>query len=212
MESNKKEKSKFEIKRELISKDLSKLLGALIVILLITGICGYAGYIYSKDNNLSISHGIIFGILFPLGIGLLELFNCNNFFCFVLYTLAYIAIASFMPTFVGGILLFLMIGIVIIDFIDIERKDRSEEINQIIEDTNYKENLIEKDPISVDTDETIENIENKDIYGEEFECEMCFKKISEEEYELYDGMCEDCFMDVHIDNDGNYHDEEFFDK
>ena len=114
MESNKKEKSKLEIKRELISNDLSKLLGALIFILLIAALCGYAGYIYSKDNNLSISHGIIFGILFPLGVSLLELLDCNNFFCFILYTIVYIAIVSFIPTFVGGIILLLIIGIFII--------------------------------------------------------------------------------------------------
>ena len=28
-------------------------------------------------------------------------------------------------------------------------------------------------------------------------CERCFKKISLEDYELYDGMCEDCFYDVY---------------
>lgn len=228
MKSNKKEKSKLEIKKELISNDLSELLGALIIILLITGVCGYVGYLYSKDNNISISHGIIFGTLFPLGVSLLELFDCNNFFCFILYTIVYIAIVSFLPTFFGGIILFLIIGIIIIDFVYIKRKDRTEEINNIIEKNNVDSNknynyninenrVYDKSNISITpselktVDEEIENNENKNIYTEEvYECEMCFKKISEEEYELYDGMCEDCFMDVHIDNDGNYHDEELF--
>ena len=40
---------------------------------------------------------------------------------------------------------------------------------------------------------------------------MCFKKISEEEYELYDCMCEECFMDAHTDKYGNFHDDEYFD-
>ncbi len=214
MESNKKEKSKLEIKSELISNDLSDLLGTLILILLIAGICGYVGYIYSKDNNLSISHGIIFGILFPLGVGLLELFDLNNFFCFILYTIVYIAIVNFIPTFVGGIILFLLILIFMIDYIYIEEKDRTEEINNIIAKNNivsnksYNYNTDVKE-VYDKSDEYLTSSEPK-IMEEEFECEMCFKKISEEEYETYDGMCEDCFMNVHIDDDGNYHDEEIF--
>ena len=51
MGNNKKEKTKLEIKKELISKDLSKLLGALIIVLLISGISGYIGYIYSKEQD-----------------------------------------------------------------------------------------------------------------------------------------------------------------
>ena len=136
MESNEKEKSKLELKRKLISNDLSKLLGALIFILLVAGVSGYVGYIYSKDNNLSISHGIIFGALFPLGVGLLEQFDCNNFFCFILYTIIYITIVSFIPTFVGVIILLLIIGIFIIDLISIEREDRTEKINSIISKNN----------------------------------------------------------------------------
>lgn len=38
---------------------------------------------------------------------------------------------------------------------------------------------------------------------EEYECERCFKKISQEEFELYDGMCEECFDETHYDFDGN---------
>lgn len=32
-------------------------------------------------------------------------------------------------------------------------------------------------------------------YDEEYYCEMCFKKITKEDYELYDCMCEDCFFE-----------------
>ena len=41
---------------------------------------------------------------------------------------------------------------------------------------------------------------------EKYYCERCFKEISYEESELYDNMCEECFMDTHIDNQGNYMD------
>lgn len=45
----------------------------------------------------------------------------------------------------------------------------------------------------------------------ECECERCFKKISLEEYELNDFMCEDRYQEVHTDKNGNFHDDEYFD-
>ena len=45
----------------------------------------------------------------------------------------------------------------------------------------------------------------------ECRCERCFKKISLEEYELNDFMCEDCYQEVHTDKNGNFHDDEYFD-
>ncbi len=222
--SDEQNKEKLNIKNKLISEDLSKLLGALVVLFIASGLCGYIGYIFSIDNNLSISHGIIFGIIFPLGVGLLELFNCNNFFCFILYTILYIAVINYIPTFVGGIILFLLIGVIIIDFVYIKEKDRTEEVEEYYNHIKY---IKEKNESRQSAEElireygTIKDMENSksdtDIdYSkrneEVYECEMCFKKISQEEYELYDCMCEDCFMDVHIDDDGNYHEEEFWDK
>lgn len=41
------------------------------------------------------------------------------------------------------------------------------------------------------------------IEEEKFYCERCFKRISEEEYEMNDCMCEDCYTDV------NYYGEDF---
>ena len=38
------------------------------------------------------------------------------------------------------------------------------------------------------------------ILEESFYCERCFKKISEEEYEMNDGMCEDCYEDVVVNH------------
>ncbi len=226
MDLNKKQdKEKLNIKKELILDDLSKLLALLVVFLLVAGLCGYAGYAYSKDNNLNIDHGIIFGILFPLGVGLLELLNINNFFSFILYTIVYLSIVSSLPTFVGVIILFLIIAISIMDAIYIIKKDRTEEIER-----NYKKNTHSNTKSVIDvpnnryssnhtTESLIDNIDIDDIDNtendyfkedDEFECEMCFKKISQEEYELYDCMCEECFMDVHIDNDGNFHEDENF--
>ena len=35
---------------------------------------------------------------------------------------------------------------------------------------------------------------------EEYYCERCLKKISYEDYEIYDGMCEECFEEIDLDD------------
>ena len=82
------------------------------------------------------------------------------------------------------------------------KDDNNEEIFKYNEDE--EENLFKEDDYNLDED----SFQDED---EKFECEMCFKKISREEYELYDFMCEECFMIAHTDKYGNFHDDEFFD-
>lgn len=221
MEKNETNESKLDIKKKLISKDLKELLKALVVFLLIEGLFGYIGYIYSKDNNLNINHGIIYGCVFPLGFILLNSLNCDNIFTCLIYIIAYLIVVDNIPTFVGTIILIAIISIFIINFIHIEKKDRTEKIekyykkndNITITQNNVTkaEDLIKRYGTENDTkneDNLDKNIAKYD--DDEYECEICFKKISKEEYELYDCMCEDCFMDLHIDNDGNFHDDENF--
>ena len=205
----KNDKNKIDIKSQLISNELNEFLKSLIVFLLISILFGYVGYIYSKDNNLSISHGIIFGVLFPLGVGLLEMSNFSNFFITLIYTIAYLAIASHIPTFVGGIILFIIIGLLVINFIYIEKKDRTKEIEEY---NNYNNCNKKRNVTTIQNNNYIAEDYSIKENPEEYECEMCFKKISEEEYELYDCMCEECFMDAHTDKYGNFHDDEYFDS
>ena len=44
------------------------------------------------------------------------------------------------------------------------------------------------------------NFNYDNSFKEEYYCEMCFKKITEEEYENFDGMCEECFEAENFDN------------
>lgn len=37
-------------------------------------------------------------------------------------------------------------------------------------------------------------------FKDEYYCEMCFKKITEEEYDNFDGMCEECFEAENFDH------------
>ena len=226
IEKDEETKRKFQIKRELISKDLTNYLKLFIPTLLITGLFGYIGYVYNKDNNGDIVKGIIFGAIYPLGLLILKIIkeiniSSWNTFPYIIYTIIWIGIADSIPTWIGITILFTIIIFFITLFIIIELKDRSIKINEIYENEKIpqrKLNIAEKEKVYISSNE-LGDIEkeinqNETYIGEsedeeeEYECEMCFKKISYEEWETYDMMCEDCFMELHIDNDGNYHDEE----
>ena len=86
-------KSDEDIKKELISKDLNELIKPLLIFVVLAILFGYAGYVYSVDNNQDIKHGIIFGSLFPLGIALIKAFDIENFFIYIAYTITYICIS-----------------------------------------------------------------------------------------------------------------------
>ncbi len=217
------EKEKFDMKKEFISKDLNELFKLLVKFFVMMVLFGYIGYVYSKDNNISISHGIIFGSIFPLGIAILNSNNYNSIFTYIIYTIAYLIIVDYIPTFIGIIVLFTIILVFIGKFIYIEKKDRTEEILEYY-NSKKSNNTITTSNNESATKEIIENYSTKrpnerlndydderfSNYEEEYECEICFKKISEEEFELYDCMCEECFMEVHIDEDGHFHDDKYF--
>lgn len=223
MKNNVKVKTKEDIKKDLISKDLNELIKPLFMFVLLSVLFGYLGYRYCIDNNLDIIHGIVFGSLFPLIPALIIAFDYGSFFIYIVYTIAYISLIGYVPTLIGFIILFIIIAIFIICFIHIEKKDRTEEISKIYYYSNNMttpvktkttEETGEKYIPVIDDEEPEEDIE-KDIFEEEeeleYECERCFKKISLEEYELNDFMCEDCYQEVHTDKNGNFHDDEYFD-
>ena len=224
MKNSEKGKTKLDIKRNLISKDLTELIKPLFTFVVLAVLFGYGGYKYCIDNNLDIIHGIVFGSLFPLGLALINALDYGNIFTCIVYIIAYICLVDYVPTFIGFIILFIIIAIFIVWFIYIEKKDRTEEISKIYYYSNdmttpvkikTTEEIGEK-YIPVINDELDYDIE-KDIFDEdedeqlEYECERCFKKISFEEYETNDFMCEDCYQEVHTDEHGNFHDDKYFD-
>ena len=228
MENSEEVNKKIDIERKRISEELTELIKLLLAFILLGVSFGYIGYTYSIANNQDIKHGIVFGSLFPLGIGLIKALDIGNTFIYIVYTIAYICLIEYVPTFVGFIILFTIIAIFIIRFICIERKNRTKgvvsKINNLnnANDTKPKTNtiipkpkeIIKEDYIPI-IDEKIEANTKNDFMDEEekleFECERCFKKISFEEYELNDSMCEDCYEDVHTDKHGNFHEDEYFD-
>lgn len=236
VEKNEESKRKFEIKRGLISKDLTNYLKLFIPTLLSLGLFGYIGYLYNKENNGDIVRGIIFGAIYPLGLLILKIIKeinvlSWNTFPYIIYTIIWLCVADSIPFWIGITILSTIIIFFITLFIIIEVKDRNKEINEIYENekiTQETVNISEKAKSELDnymSSNELRDIEKEDLIEketnpnetyfeeskdeeDEYECERCFKKISYEEWETYDMMCEDCFMDVHLDEDGNYHDEE----
>ena len=100
----------------------------------------------------------------------------------IIFTIAYIYCAVFMPTIVGVIIFSAIILLFVVIFIHIEIKDRTNEVERINEsnkiivakstEQNTAINLdninFSKEKLEVDDDEE---------YEEKYECEICFKEI-----------------------------------
>lgn len=199
-------KEKKEMKEELKSKELTEIIVGLLSFMILSGIFGYVGYKFCLDNHYDIQKGIVFGALFPMGLAILKELHLGNIFTYIAYTIIYIIVLDYVPTFVGIILLFLIISLFIIAFISTLKKDRTEEINKIYKAQHFEPtkkttytSFIQERPKTIHSNETFEC----DKMENEYECERCFRKISEEEFDLYDGMCEECFDETHYDFNGN---------
>lgn len=58
----------------------------------------------------------------------------------------------------------------------------------------------------VDTDKKVDTYDDVDD-DEQYYCERCDKRISQEEYEQYGDLCEECFDEVYYDFDGNFRED-----
>lgn len=198
-------KEKNEIGEKLKDKELMEIIKGLICFFILSGFFGYIGYIFCIDNNYDIRRGITFGILYPIGLALLEATQYGKIFYYIIYTIIFLFSLNYVPTFVGMIMLFLIIILFIVAFISTKKKDRTKEINSIhnSQKDKLRENVTHTSSTKYNYENVIydnENIENNEC---EYECERCLEKIPEEEFEFYDGMCEECFYETHYDLDGN---------
>ena len=192
---------KKKIKNNLISADLTPIIVRLLCFLIISGIFGYIGYSFCLDNGYDIQRGIISAISFPMGIALLKGFNFESKLIYIIYTILFFLLLDYIPTYVGIILLFVIVLLFILEFISVLKDDRTEEIDRIYrQERKSKVKRINK--YSQQNKKENEYIKINSM-KEKYYCERCFKEISEEEYELYDEMCEECFEETHYDFNGN---------
>ena len=195
----------------IMNKNLKTVLKFIGVVFLL-GLFGYIGYIYSKDNNKAPFNGIIFGMITPLVIGginwLISEFNFSNIGQFIGVALSFalwIYIIEIIPNWIGIIVLIAIIVLIVFGLI--EELEENKEKSNIKKNTNetvfINNRLINHEQLEFE----VANDEDENDAEEEFYCERCFKKISEEEYEANDCMCEDCFSDTHMDEFGNFRDD-----
>ena len=197
---------KKKIRDKLISEELTDIIVGLISFLILSGIFGYIGYKFCLDNGYDIQKGIVFGILFPMGIAILKETNLGNKFIYIIYGVLYFILLDYIPTYVGIALLCIIVLLFIGIFISVLKKDRSEEIDRIYKQeychstkmTKFKRPTDHKQPKTIKDKSVDFNFPEEKYY-----CERCFKEITQEEYELYDDMCEECFEETHYDFDGN---------
>lgn len=225
---------KKEINEELKSKELTGIIIGLICFFILSGIFGYIGYSFCADNNYDVKKGLVFGILFPIGLSILKVLDIGNIFTYIVYTIIYIIVIDYIPTFVGIIALFICILAFIASFVFVLKKDRTDEVNGIYKRKFSKpvqkiKNASSKQYIPKELDyieskyeyddkyeyekeyEDDDKYEYEKEYEDKYECERCFEVISEEEYELHDGLCEECFIEVHTDHKGHFHSDKYFD-
>lgn len=200
-------RAKKKIKDKLISQELTDIIVGLIAFIMLSGVFGYIGYSFCLDNGYDIQKGIVFGILFPMGIAILKETNLGNKFTYIIYVVLYFILSDYIPTYIGIILLFISILSFIGLFIATIKKDRSEEIDGIYRQ-EYCQQLKKSKTMDYKQQKTSEDKSSKfNVSEEKHYCERCFKEISQEEYELYDDMCEECFEDTYYDFDGNPRDD-----
>lgn len=192
---------KKKIKNNLISADLTPIIVRLLCFIIISCIFGYSAYSFCLDNGYDIKRGIVFAILFPMGIAVLKGLNFESKLIYIIYTILFFLLLDYIHTYIGIILLFVILLLFILEFISVLKEDRTEEIDRIYrQERKSKVKRINKYSQKNKKENKYTKINS---IKEKYYCERCFKEISEEEYELYDEMCEECFEETHYDFNGN---------
>lgn len=179
------------------NKELKSAIGIFVISILLGAFSAYVGYLFCRDNEYNAIKGVIFGFLIPFVYGVLYQLlekiryqKSNGFLCFLLMLL-YLYLCTYIPIWIGIILMAIVIYLVILQIRIAFREAAIEKTPVRVEDQKKD---YPQEAVKLWKDEE-QNTENEDL-EEEFYCERCFEKISQEEYEGNDGMCESCYEDM----------------
>lgn len=182
------------------NNELFKVIGQTILCIILSFFFGYCGYTYSVDNNYNIANGIVFGALFPFILWTLHDLFDFGFIGYVLLIIIWIIICKYIPLFIGIVALILVIVYCIWKIINTYN-------NRIIIDNSTKyDNITKISPTYTPKFNNINfsNMKQEDANTEleedeeEYYCERCNKRISEDEYIENCGLCEDCDSEVYF--------------
>ena len=124
------EEIKQQIKKDLINKDLNDILKGIISFIMLSIIFGYIGYKFCIANNYDVQRGIVFSILFAIGLSFLKAINRGKI-AYIIYVILYLITFSYIPTLIGIVLIFILILLFIAAFVVAVKRDRTEEIETL---------------------------------------------------------------------------------
>ena len=193
-----------------IYKDVIKIIACSIIGAII-------GYCFCKDNQYTPIKGILLGIAWPWGYIVIDriskflysyLEDLYHLVCLCtvgIYVVIWFIVKVYISAYVGLVAGPILAICYIVKIKKVWKKDYSKEAEgryYIEYSNNIKRNN------TFNRNDVVKNIDIPIKYEDEkYYCEMCFKDISEEEYELYECMCEECYMDIHTDEKGNFRED-----
>lgn len=202
-----------ENKKDKELKEIYIQIGKLIICSIIGGVIGYA---FCISNGYNPMKGVILGVACPWGYIIVDMLSKSLYSVLedlyklvCLITFGIYAIAWFILKLCISALVGLIAGpIIAIYYIVKIRKVWKADYSDIeYPNENTKSSINLTPNTSIKKEEVNEDISNE--YEEKYYCEMCFKRISKEEYELHECLCEECYMDIHTDEDGNFKEDYF---
>ena len=193
-------KRKNNIRIRLRNEELSNFMQSLIVLIFSIGLFAYIGYSFCVDNNYIVLNGIILGPFIPLGLYFLKQFDLGNIFTYIIYFIVCILIFDKIPIFIGFLIWFFIILLFILKIVHIYTDKREYVVNttyiaETAREYREKNKSSYKKPI---THKKLKKIDDDDLDEYEYYCDRCDKRISQEEYELNAGMCDDCVSEVYF--------------
>ena len=214
MDEKKLEKLKEKIRDEKLLEIYGKI-GKLICL----GIIGAViGYLYFRDNQYNPILGILLGIACPWGYiaidylskalytVLEDLYKLVTLITFGIYAIAWFVLKIVMSAYVGLAVAPILATYYVIKIKKAWKEDYTEEARSryFFEYPDESKRIIkELENYQPQTTNQVSTSGVEDAYY----CEMCFKKISQQEYELHECLCEDCYMDMHTDENGNFRED-----
>lgn len=208
------------IKEKIRDEELVEIYIKVLGIFLLCIICAIVGYFFCKENKYNSIKGIIMGIACPWGYVVVDkvskllydkLEDLYKLVCIVtigIYAIIWFIIKLYISIYIGLIVGPIMAIYYVIQIRKIWKKDYSEEA-KLKYNFEYADKNIKQHKVQKTTSSTVTNDNLLEYEAEKYYCEMCLKEISEEEYELYECICEECFMDIHTDKNGKF-DENYY--
>lgn len=205
-----------KLKEKIRDENLKEIYIKIIKILICSSIGAIIGYSYCKYSNYNYIFGILLGIACPWGYILVDyiskmlysfledLYKLVSLITFGIYAIAWFLLKIVISAYVGLVTAPILVIYFMVKIKRIWKEDYTEEAK-----TRYN---IEHPQYNIKYDlKNYKNNKDKEVnYNypeEEYYCEMCFKKISKEEYELHECLCEDCYMNIHTDENGNFRED-----